>query len=134
LKAQVWAESGFNPDALSRVGASGLAQFMKRTWAEWRDGTHGIQDAPPVDLVLLDPRDPEDAIRAQAAMMAWLLKAWKGDVERALASYNWGYGNVSRVGAAPSWRNRLPGETAAYITRIMQRLREYRAAPEVNAT
>jgi hypothetical protein len=121
LKAQVRAESGFNPNARSTAGAAGLAQFLARTWEEWRDGTPGIQAAPPSDLVHLDPRDPEDAIRAQAAYMGWLLEQCQGDVRMALAAYNWGLG---RMRAAAALRGRwslesAPRETRKYVAKIL---------------
>jgi len=120
LKAQVQAESGFDPDAVSKVGAVGLAQFMQRTWDEWRDGTAGVQESPPNSA--LDPRDPEDAIRAQAAYLAWLLRAFGGDVMAALAAYNWGIGRVREARAhwAPDeWIWRAPRETRDYVKRIL---------------
>lgn len=128
LKAQVKAESNFDPNAQSKVGARGLAQFMARTFEEWRDGSAGIQAPPDVDLVLLDPRDPEDAIRAHAAYMAWLLKQMDGDIREALASYNWGIGNMRRLiqaqGAA--WAAHLPEETQSYIARIETNYQRYK--------
>jgi|TARA_Y100000310_G_scaffold136910_1_gene135803 soluble lytic murein transglycosylase-like protein len=131
LKAQAIAESGLNPDAESPVGATGLSQFMRRTWEEWGDGTPGIQDPPPGDMVLLDPRDPEDAIRAQAAYMGWLLKCFGGAITPALASYNWGIGRVRREiefdaggpawldGPSPPWLERAPSETRGYVAKIL---------------
>lgn len=126
LKAQVKQESNFNPDAVNpRTGATGLAQFMPRTWEEWRDGTPGI--GPLIDkLKLLDPRDPEDAIEAQAAYMDWLIKV-AGTGEKALAAYNWGIGNLQRCIAehGEAWRDHLPDETKDYIKKIQDRFAEY---------
>jgi len=34
-KALLWQESRFNAQAVSPVGAQGIAQFMPATWAEW---------------------------------------------------------------------------------------------------
>lgn len=120
LKAQMLAESAADPDAVSPAGALGLAQFMDRTWQEWRDGIPGIQEPPPSHR-LLDPRDPEDAIRAQAAYMAWLLHQVGEDVPLALAAYNWGIGNVRRMfptgGYDPA---KVPGETRTYVARILE--------------
>lgn len=117
LKAQALAESGLNPDAKSRVGALGLAQFMPATWAElvMRKGWIAPQ-------TLVDPRDPEDAIRAQSVYMAWLLKE-TGNVELALASYNWGVGRVRRAyldhgltwGMVPG----IPKETLEYVNKVI---------------
>jgi soluble lytic murein transglycosylase-like protein len=109
LKAQVHAESGFDPEARSIVGAVGLAQFMSATWAEWADGTPGTQDLPPHGLY--DRRNPEMILRAQAAMMAWLLRQLGGSVDQALAAYNFGIGNVKR---GKPW----PKETRDYVQRI----------------
>lgn len=125
LKAQMLAESSGNPDAESPVGARGLAQFMRRTWEEWRDGTPGIQEPPPGDLVLLDPRDPEDAIRAQAAYMGWLLKQVGGSVALALAAYNWGIGRVRQVFRRGKdfggyVEDLVPFETREYVARVYE--------------
>ena len=90
LKAQIKAESNFNPHAVSRAGAEGLAQFMDATWREWEDGTPGIQPEPQE----YSPFDPEDCIRAQVHYMKWLLDFCGGDIEYALAAYNWGIGVV----------------------------------------
>jgi len=143
LKAQDKQESAFNPDAVNPGSkATGLSQFMKRTWEEWRDGTAGIQEIPDVDLVMLDPRDPEDAIRAQAAYMAWLMKQFGGNWELALAAYNWGIGNLKRAlrrgdwkssaegdrPVAPTWKSALPPETQNYLVRIVRFYEEYKMA------
>jgi soluble lytic murein transglycosylase-like protein len=128
LKAQVKIESDFNPDAVNpKSGATGLAQFMPRTWEEWRDGTPGIE-AIIEHLKLLDPRDPEDAIKAQAAYMDWLIRH-AGNGERALAAYNWGIGNLKKCIAThgDSWREHLPEETRDYITKVMAQFQEYQS-------
>ena len=126
LKAQAMAESGLDPNARSKVGAAGLAQFMAATREEWRDGVAGNQGSPPADLVLLDPRDPEDAIRAQAAYMGWLLIRFPDNPRQALAAYNWGLGRVTR--AVNQWGvdylAHTPAETQAYVARIERTLSE----------
>lgn len=123
LKAQATVESALNPDAKSPVGAAGLSQFMKRTWEEWRDGTPGIQPMSLSELLLIDPRDPEDGIRAQAAYMAWLLRQFVGKVDYALAAYNWGIGNVGRTPAYVPLMESVPRETQDYLVRVDTALR-----------
>jgi soluble lytic murein transglycosylase-like protein len=122
LKAQVRAESNFNPDAKSAVGALGLAQFMRRTWVEISQKNHSFPFTIP-DLVLMDPTNPEVAIGNQAYMMAGLLKNFPS-VELALAAYNWGYGHVSglRENSNASWdmiAHNTPEETQHYVERII---------------
>jgi len=132
LKAQAIVESGLNPDAQSPVGAKGLAQFLDAVWAEWRDGTPGIQTPPPANLVHLDPRDPEDAIRAQAAYMRWLLDRFDSHLPSALAAYNWGPGRVRRAVnqyGQDRFLDAAPAETRTYVARVLlwwERLREAR--------
>lgn len=126
LKAQVRAESGFNPDAVSPAGAVGLSQFMKNTWKEWGDGKPGVNPVPPD--VSYDPRDPEDAIRAQAAYMSWLKRQFGGDIRLSLAAYNCGIGRVMKLAADKTYRSiqlKLPGETKEYITRVSAFYEEY---------
>lgn len=131
LKAQGKAESNFDPMAESAVHAKGLAQFMDKTWEEWRDGTPGIQDIPPgMNLTSMDPFNPEAAIMAQAALMAWLLRYYHSDKQFALAAYNWGCGNVNKLrgnsnGEFDLFKAHMPTETQGYVDRIMQFYQTY---------
>lgn len=128
LKAMAWQESRFNPDAVSPVGAKGLSQFMDRTWSEWKDGTPGIQEAPPQQH--LSPFDPEDVIRAQAAYVAWLMRQFNNAIPPMLAAYNWGIGRVKRLipQGGPLPMAELPEETSNYVTVILAKYNEYAKA------
>jgi len=83
LLSQAWAESSFDPKAISRVGAKGLFQIMPPTWDEW---------APKVGAS--NPFDAVDSARVGAAYMQWLLQQTQGNAWRALVAYGWGIGNV----------------------------------------
>jgi hypothetical protein len=98
LAAQLYAESGFNPFAVSPAGAQGIAQFMPGT-------ARGMG--------LRDPFDPDQAIDAQAHLMRDLLREF-GAVPLALAAYNAGPGPVSACGCVPA----IP-ETRGYVARIL---------------
>lgn len=102
LKAQIKAESNFNPNAKSRVGAMGLAQFMPATFAE-----------VGVDFPHANAYNPEHSIMAQAIYMNRLMKKFNCDLDKVLASYNWGMGNVIEHGL-----DKMPSETKAYINNI----------------
>lgn len=109
LKAQVKAESAFNPKAHSPVGAEGLAQFMPATFAEW---SRKLQLRHP------DANDPEDSIACQAAYMRWLLDKLERDTERALAAYNFGIGHELR-------HDQWPQETQDYVVRVLAYYQQY---------
>lgn len=98
LAAQLMAESGFNPFAVSPAGAQGIAQFMPATAASYGLG---------------DPFDPVAAIDAQAHLMSDLIRQL-GSPELALAGYNAGPGAVEDCGCIPPYP-----ETQAYVTRIL---------------
>ncbi|MEW6888112.1 C40 family peptidase [Trueperella pyogenes] len=117
IAAQIDAESGWNPEAVSPVGAQGIAQFMPTTWASaGRDGD-GDGNA--------DPLNPADAIFSQGHLMCAnidsaraLLKAGKGTgdvVELALAGYNAGMGAVEKFRGIPPYP-----ETRSYVSHIME--------------
>lgn len=95
----VEAESGFRPDARSSVGAVGLMQLMPST-GEWM----GAED-------LLDPIDN---IFAGTRYLKYLEKRFQGDLDRQLAAYNAGEGNVMKYGGIPPFR-----ETRQYISRVL---------------
>jgi hypothetical protein len=98
LAAQLYAESGFNPFAISPAGAQGIAQFMPGT-------ARGIG--------LSDPFDAPAAIDAQAHLMRDLLRRF-GTVPLALAAYNAGPAPVAACGCVPA----IP-ETRGYVARIL---------------
>jgi soluble lytic murein transglycosylase-like protein len=98
LAAQLYAESGFNPFAVSPAGARGIAQFMPDTAR-----AYGLRD----------PYDTAAAIDAQAHLMRDLLARF-ASVPLALAAYNAGPVRVARCGCIPP----IP-ETRSYVARIL---------------
>lgn len=110
LKAQAIAESSMDENAMSHAGAMGLTQFMPATW-EWAKEMGWIEKAA-------DPFCPDTSIQAQACYMKWLLDRTDNDIIQALAAYNWGIGNVSKLEKTWDWMNLLPEETQGYIARI----------------
>src|SRR5919201_1620805 len=98
LAAQLYAESNFNPFAVSGAGAQGIAQFMPGTAAAYG---------------LSNPFDPAQAIDAQAHLMRDLLRRF-ASVPLALAAYNAGSAPVAACGCVPA----IP-ETQAYVTKIL---------------
>ena len=135
LKCQAIQESGLDPDAESPVGATGLMQFMPSTWIEWQDGKPGIYELPVKQLrEFIHPKDPEDSISSGAAYMRWLLDRftdYRGypQLQLALASYNWGIGNVKRImNSVKAFKfderftraiARMPQETQDYVSKIL---------------
>ncbi|GBQ08413.1 lytic transglycosylase domain-containing protein [Saccharibacter floricola] len=108
--AVAMTESGGNPLARSGKGAEGLMQFMPATARQY-----GVKD----------PYDPQQAWQGGQHMLLDLLKYYHNDLEKALAAYNWGLGNVNHVvkkyGA--SWKDHLRKETKDYIPRAENNLR-----------
>lgn len=96
--AQIHQESGWQRDAVSRVGAAGLAQFMPGT-ADWISGT-----VP--DLVANEPFNPAWAMRALVTYDLQLYNAAPTRYEPrdrmwvALRSYNGGLGHWQREAAS----------------------------------
>lgn len=112
LKYLSIVESALNPTAVSRVGATGLWQFMYTTAREY-----GLQMNSYVD----ERRDPVAASRAAAEYLSNMYGRY-GDWLLAIASYNCGAGNVDRAiykagGKLDFWAIRpyLPAETRNYV-------------------
>jgi len=95
----IWQESRFDPAAVSRAGAQGVAQFMPAT-ASWRG--------------LADPFDPVEAIAKSAKLLRDLRREF-GNLGLAAAAYNAGPGRVRDWLAG---RRGLPRETRAYVSLV----------------
>jgi membrane-bound lytic murein transglycosylase D len=112
-------ESAFKPNALSRVKAKGVWQFMTGTALE--NGLHR-------DWYIDERSDPEKATVAAAKYLGTLSKLFGGDWHLALASYNGGPGRLQRaMKVARSddfWKladkpRVLPRETREYVPMIL---------------
>ncbi|HCB0066471.1 TPA: lytic transglycosylase domain-containing protein [Klebsiella pneumoniae] len=105
LSSVAATESGGDPFAVSPKGAKGPFQFM--------DGT-----ARDLGLKGMDVYDPHKSADAAARYLRYLLDATGGDLEKTLASYNWGLGNVQKKGM-----DNLPPETRNYVPKVMAGMR-----------
>ena len=108
VRAIIHAESSFNPNALSRVGAQGLMQLMPATARRF-----GVSNA----------FDPSQNIRGGVQYLAWLLKRFNGNLTLAAAGYNAGEGAVDRYKGVPPY-----SETQRYVVRVAQLAERYRGA------
>lgn len=95
----VQQESGWNPRAVSRKGAIGLAQLMPGT----------------ARLLGVDPEDPQQNLDGGARYLSEQFRAF-GDWRLALAAYNAGPGAVKEHGGVPPFR-----ETQDYVRAILGR-------------
>ncbi|MFH6997849.1 LysM peptidoglycan-binding domain-containing protein [Flavobacterium sp. FlaQc-57] len=112
IKYLAVVESALNPKAVSKMGATGLWQFMYGT---------GKQYALKIDSYIDERSDP---LKATAAASEYMTKMYNifGDWELVLASYNSGPGNVTKAirrsgGKSKYWdiRSYLPKETQGYV-------------------
>ncbi|MDN3595907.1 lytic transglycosylase domain-containing protein [Zunongwangia endophytica] len=129
LKYLAIVESALNPRAKSRVGATGLWQFMFTTGK-----MHDLNVSSYVD----ERMDPLKATEAAAQYLSRLYKVF-GDWDLVLASYNSGPGNVSKAirrsgGSTDYWeiRRYLPRETAGYVPAFLATLYIFEYAEEHN--
>jgi soluble lytic murein transglycosylase-like protein len=110
--AVVKVESGFNNFAVSPKGACGLMQLMPAT---------GAALAERIGLRWYGRRtlfDPVANVRLGVAYLQLLLRRYDGDLETALAAYNWG---PSRIDDFVRSGSQLPVEYSSRVIRAQRR-------------
>ncbi len=127
IKYLAIVESALKPRAKSRVGATGLWQFMYNTGK-----MYGLDVSSYVD-------ERSDPIKSTEAATKYLSKLYEifGDWDLALAAYNSGPGNVTKAirrsgGYQNYWniRHNLPRETAGYLPAFLATMYIFEYAEE----
>lgn len=106
IKSIIRAESGFNPDAISRKGARGLMQLMPET---------------ALRMNVSNVHNPRENIAGGVRYFRHLLSLFNNNLQLSLAAYNAGETLVSELGAIPPYR-----ETADYVQKVMSFYQYYR--------
>ncbi len=105
VKAVIHAESGYNPNAVSSKGASGLMQLMPDT---------------AKSLKVADRFNPKDNVEGGVKYLRFLLDTFRGDVSLAVAAYNAGLSKVAKYGGIPPYT-----ETRTYVNRVLSYMKSY---------
>jgi soluble lytic murein transglycosylase-like protein len=108
VHAVIYAESSYDPRAVSPQGAAGLMQLMPETARRY-----GVRDI----------FDPAQNIQGGVRFLRDLLAIFGGNVELVIAAYNSGVDAVIRAG------NRIPSnpETLAFVPRVVRYYESFRA-------
>ena len=105
VKAVIHAESGYNPNAVSSKGASGLMQLMPAT---------------AKSLKVADRFNPKDNVEGGVKYLRFLLDTFRGDVTLAVAAYNAGLTKVAKYNGVPPYN-----ETKTYVSRVLSYMKSY---------
>jgi soluble lytic murein transglycosylase len=107
VKAVIAAESGFDPEAVSRKGAQGLMQLMPYTAERM-----GVDDA----------LDPWQNIDGGTRYLSQMIERFPGELNLALAAYNAGPEAVKKHRGVPPYK-----ETRTYVKRVLHYYEKYHA-------
>ncbi len=106
IKAVIKVESGFNPKAVSRVGAKGLMQIMPANFKT---------------LLVEDPFNPQDNIMGGTLYLMRLLQRYEYKLPLVLAAYNAGPEAVDKYSQVPPYT-----ETQNYVRKVMKTYSQYK--------
>ncbi|QKW08146.1 C40 family peptidase [Streptomyces sp. NA04227] len=119
LAAQLYQESGFNPQAKSPADARGIAQFIPTTWA-----AHGVDGDGDGDKDIWDPADAIPSAATYDCELAKYVRKEPGNqTHNMLAAYNAGAYAVIKYDGVPPYK-----ETQNYV-RIITTLEKSFARP-----
>ncbi len=110
IKAVITIESCFKPNAHGSSGEKGLMQLMPGT-ARLYNISNGYNSW--------------QSIHGGARYLANLLRSYDGNLQRAIAAYNAGEGNVSKSGRIPN---------RGYVSKVMQAYNKFSTGKEVAYT
>ena len=105
IKAVIHAESAFDPNATSRVGAQGLMQLMPATAR-----SNGVTNS----------YNPEQNIMGGSKYLRYLMDKYNGDLSMVLAAYNAGEGRVTQYNGIPPFK-----ETQNYVKKVIRLHQKY---------
>jgi len=100
VEAVIQIESGFNPNAVSRKGATGLMQLMKDTASQYQ---------------VSDRFDPHKNIGVGVQHLRYLMDRYSDQIPLVLAAYNAGAGNVDKYHGIPPFP-----ETRRYVKKVLE--------------
>jgi soluble lytic murein transglycosylase-like protein len=106
IEAVIQIESGFNPNAVSKKGATGLMQLMSATASQY---------------AVRDRFDPRQNINAGVQHLRHLIDRFDGEIILVLAAYNAGAGAVEKHRGVPPYP-----ETKRYISKVLNMHTHYR--------
>jgi hypothetical protein len=106
IKAMIRAESGFNPNAISRKGAKGLMQLMPGT---------------ALRMNVSNVFSPKENIEGGVRYFKYLLSLFNNDLRLSLAAYNAGENIVAQLGTISPYR-----ETVDYVRKVLSFYQSYR--------
>lgn len=99
IEAVIQVESAFNPNAVSKRGATGLMQLMKATASQYQ---------------VKDRFNPRENIFAGVKHLRYLLNRFDGQIPLVLAAYNAGATTVEKHRGIPPYP-----ETQRYVTKVL---------------
>jgi soluble lytic murein transglycosylase-like protein len=105
IKAMIQAESGFNPNAISKKGAKGLMQLMPETASR---------------MNVSNIFNPKENIEGGVRYFKYLLSLFNNDIRLSLAAYNAGENLVSDLRSIPPYR-----ETIDYVRKVLNYYQAY---------
>lgn len=108
VKAVIYTESYFNPNATSHKGASGLMQLMPATAEKY-----GVRDL----------YNPQQNIIAGIKHLRYLMKLFPNNLKHVIAAYNAGENAVNKYKGIPPYR-----ETQGYVKKVMKHLKRFQLA------